>query len=188
MQIRRLVAPADAVVSLERAKQHLNIDTGHYDAKIGDLVAQATAWLDGERGVLGRCLMPQTWRGTIAAFPCYAIELPLPPTIDVLGIRYLDGGGIEQTVSDTAYRLVDGGWNAARVVPRQGVFWPLTACEPDAVRIEFRAGFAPSAPEIDPIRRAILMLVEAWFEPEGGGTPIPDPVSDLISNFRYAPL
>ena len=188
MLLSRLTAPVDQVVTLERAKQNMNVDSSYHDAKIGGLIAAATARLDGNRGLLGRCLMPQTWLGTMAGFPCYAIELPLPPTIDVLSIKYLGSGGIEQTLASDAYRLVAGGSGAAHIVPKQGISWPQTVCEPDAVRIEFRGGFAPSAPELEPVRVAILMMVEHWFEPDGVGMPIPDVVLDLVADLRFAPL
>ena len=188
MELSRVAAPTDQVVGLERAKQHLNVDSSHHDAKITGLIAAATARLDGDRGLLGRCLMPQTWLGTMAGFPCYAIELPLPPTLDVLSLKYLDGGGIEQTLSDAAYRLVAGGSGVTRIVPNHGRSWPQTACELDAVRITFRGGFAPSAPEVEPVRVAILMMVEHWYEPEGVGMPIPEAAMDLVSDLRLAPL
>ena len=161
-------APVDDVVSLERAKQHLNVDSSHHDQKIADLVAAATAWLDGEKGVLGRSLRPQRWQLNLSGFPCYAIALPLPPAVDVISVTYLDAAGTEQTLDADAYRLVGGGSGATYVIPKQDTIWPVTNCEPDAVRVLFDAGYAPSAPEIEPLRRAILMMVERWYDEEGG--------------------
>jgi uncharacterized phiE125 gp8 family phage protein len=187
MRLVRLTAPTDAVVDLARAKQHLNVDSGHHDAKITDLVAAATTWLDGDRGVLGRCLMPQRWAATLPCFACRAIELPLPPTIAVISIAYLDIAGAQRTLSADDYRHVGGGSDAAHIVLKSGRIWPQTACEPDAVRITFEAGYAPGSPEIEPLRRAILMMVERWYDSEGGDD-VPSAVEALISNFRLCPM
>lgn len=57
----RTVPPAETPVSLADAKVHLRVDHGDDDTYIGAIVAAATEHLDGWNGILGRCLVTQTW-------------------------------------------------------------------------------------------------------------------------------
>lgn len=58
----RLVGPTDDVVPLDDLKEHLRVSHDDEDLLIQGLADAATSWLDGWGGVLGRCIMPQTWR------------------------------------------------------------------------------------------------------------------------------
>lgn len=72
----KLVTPPTAdLASLADMKAYLRVDHDDEDALIGDLTAAAVAYLDGWGGVLGRCIMPQTW-----AFDAVAgdVESPMP--------------------------------------------------------------------------------------------------------------
>lgn len=57
----RVTPPDGPVVGLEALKDHLRVVGTHDDAKIESLEAAAVAHLDGWRGVLGRCILPQEW-------------------------------------------------------------------------------------------------------------------------------
>ncbi len=72
----KLVTPPTAdLVPLADMKAYLRVDHDDEDTLIGDLTAAAVAYLDGWGGVLGRCIMPQTW-----AFDAVAgdVESPMP--------------------------------------------------------------------------------------------------------------
>lgn len=53
--------PASSPVTLEEMKSHLRVDFPDDDADIDAQQLAAVAMLDGWGGVLGRCIMPQTW-------------------------------------------------------------------------------------------------------------------------------
>lgn len=59
--MKRLVAPTHPVVLLDDMKAHLRVLHDDEDLDIQALTDAATSWLDGWDGVLGRCIMPQTW-------------------------------------------------------------------------------------------------------------------------------
>ena len=60
----RVTPPTAEIVSLDDAKAHLRVDHDHEDALIQVYLDAATSWVDGFDGVLGRCVLEQTWRAT----------------------------------------------------------------------------------------------------------------------------
>ena len=62
-----ITAPSLPVVGLSDLKSHLRVDHSADDALILGLEAQAVAHLDGWTGILGRCIMPQTWAVDLTA-------------------------------------------------------------------------------------------------------------------------
>lgn len=74
-----ITAPATAAVSLAEMKAHLRVTGSAEDALITALVSAAIAHLDGWKGVLGRCIMSQTWSVTASDAGC--IVLPMPDVV-----------------------------------------------------------------------------------------------------------
>lgn len=83
MKITRITPPTQAVVSLPDMKAHLRVTHDDQDLLIQQLTDAAVAHLDGWRGVLGRCIMPQTWQAQFkdAGRHC----LPFPDITTVSG-------------------------------------------------------------------------------------------------------
>ena len=189
VRLHLLAGPTEPVITLDEAKLHCRVDGGDEDGRITALIAAATVWLDGRDGFLGRCLKPQSWQAIADRFPCRAVELPLPPTIAVEAIAYFDPAGTLQTLAASTYRVVEGGFRGATIVPRPDLSWPATACELDAVRITFRAGYE-AVPE--PLRQAMLLMIGDWYENRGnvvvGATvaPLPIAAETLLSAYRIA--
>lgn len=75
MTLTLITPPSSQVVTKEEMKQHLRIMDFDEDAVISGLIAAATAHLDGWRGILGRAIMPQTWRVDALAGD---VILPMP--------------------------------------------------------------------------------------------------------------
>ncbi|TPW28605.1 phage gp6-like head-tail connector protein [Martelella alba] len=88
-----VTAPADQPVTLDEAKAHLGVDFADDDGLIDAFIQAATAYLDGYRGVLGRCIMFQTWQ--IAAPDAGTVILPFP---DIIAARQ---DGTNLTVTET---------------------------------------------------------------------------------------
>ena len=78
MTPRLVTPPSLPVVSLSEMKAHLRVTALSEDALISSLVAAATAHFDGWKGVLGRCVMPQTW---VVFALAGDVTLPLPDVI-----------------------------------------------------------------------------------------------------------
>lgn len=81
-----LVAPPVTVpVLTDELKAHLRVSGADDDALIDALAAGVVGYLDGWRGVLGRAIMPQTWRIIVDG----AGELILPmPDVSVAVANY----------------------------------------------------------------------------------------------------
>ena len=185
MGYRLITAPAADPVTLAEAKAHLRVDHSDEDATINGLIKAATSYLDGRSGILGRCLVTQTWEETFDAFPTNAIELPLGPVASVTSVKYLDQAGAEQTLSAGVY-TVDTASLVARIVSDDA--WPATKATANAVTVRYVAGTA-SASIPGAIRHAILLLVGHWYEnrqpaAEGSAAELPFAVSALLSPFR----
>lgn len=159
--LTRLTPPAALPVSLLEAKAFLRVDGSDDDTLISSLIAAAVASLDGERGDLGRCLVSQTWRLDLDAFPRrMAIEIPLPPMIEVVSVAYTASDGAAVTMPTDDFTVVGAGsYGFARIAPTSGL-WPVGT----AVTVTFRAGFGEVAADVPAdLRGAILARVATAY-------------------------
>jgi uncharacterized phiE125 gp8 family phage protein len=179
MGYRLITPPAATPVTLAEAKAQLRVDHADEDGKIEALIAAATSYLDGRSGVLGRCLVTQTWEITLDAFPAEEIEIPLGPVQSVTSLTYVDTAGATQTVSASDYYL-DTTSPTAWVMPE--ITWPDTMEAANAVTVRFIAGTAVA--DVPPaIKHAALLLVSTWYD-DRAGTGMPPAVDALIAPFR----
>lgn len=157
------VAPADPIISLEDAKQHLRIDHTDDDAYITALIRAAETAVS-ER--LERTLGVTTWDYRIGSEDiCWGfdIRLPNPPLIEVLSVKYFDTDGAEQTYAPANYRAFGiGGRGGIRLTG--GASWPSLRYGPEAVTIRYKAGYA-DVPE--PIRQAVKLLIGQLYAQRG---------------------
>lgn len=173
MKIYRLTEP-ESFISLVEMKEHLNVDDSDHDTTITALTQAAIQYLDGDKGILGRALAPALYRAEMSGFPAGPLCIPLPPTISVDAIEYLDENGNLQTLATSEYRVTGlGSKDGATVVLDQvaGVVWPpvQVGSDPDTVRVTFRAGFetldSPSEAAVpEPLVTAIKLIVADWYD------------------------
>lgn len=185
MGYRLVTAPASLPVTVSEAKAHLRVDHSDEDALIEGLIRAAVSHLDGRTGVLGRCIVTQTWELILDAFPFDAIEIPLGPVASVTSISYVDVNGATQTVSAETY-YVDTSSLSAWIVPDD--FWPETMDTANAVTVRFVAGTA-AADVPAALKQAILLLIGSWYENRAAvnvgniTTTLPFTVDALIAPF-----
>lgn len=184
----RTVAPAADVVSLAEAKAHLRVEHTAEDSLITALIAAATQHLDGWSGVLGRCLVTQTWRQSFDGFPVAGVlRLPFPDVQSVV-VTYTDAAGDPQTVDSANYHLVNAVCGAF-VALASGAAWPSSATQPDAVGVTFVAGYGNAAAVPAPIKAAVLLHVGNLYEnrsavDDGALAPLPLAYDALIAPYR----
>ena len=153
--------PASSPISLTEAKSHLRVDHSDEDTHIQLLIDAATTYLDGWTGILGRCLVAQTWDLYLDEFPGGSIQIPLAPLISVSSVTYTDTNGATQTVDSDDYTVdtyTPPGW----VVPDSTFTWPSTLDAVNAVKVRFVAGYSGGVPAA--IKAAMLLMVADLYE------------------------
>lgn len=175
--------PTDDVVSLATAKAHLKVTDSDQDELIQLMIDAAVAQLDPSKGGwLGRALRPQTWEVRCDGFhgyysDCgyernfrmvYAIELPYPPLLTVDSVKYDDGNGVEQTLTEgTGFRVIGLGVNGkSYVAPVYNGSWPTSVrYDVESVRVRFTSGYELATVETMPaaIRQAVLLMVKHLY-------------------------
>lgn len=181
----RTTAPAATPVSLTEVKAHCRVDGTDSDTVLTALLNAAVDHLDGWSGILGRCLVTQTWRQDFASFGC--LRLPLGPVSSIDTITYFDDENAQQTLPDSIYTLRSDALGAfVDLKPDQA--WPSVYNRADAVSVTFIAGTA-AADVPAAIKAAIMLLVSHWNEHreaaiEGGVSELPMGVAALIAPYR----
>lgn len=185
---RRTVAPAATPISLAEAKANLRVDVTDEDSLITALIEAATANLDGWSGILGRCLVTQTWQQDFEELD-EVLRLPLPAAT-IASITYFDAANASQTLNAAWSRLYeDAGGSYVWTDPVQS--WPSTYDRPDAVTVTFTAGFGAAAAVPAPIRQALQLMVGNYYLNREATTALsldelPFGIRSLLINFRVA--
>lgn len=176
--------PTDLPITLEEAKLHLRVSHDEEDGLIENLIRAATQHVDGWTGVLGRAVMPQTWRQDFDGWSC--LRLLLNPVREIESVTYRDSDGNQQTLDPAVYTLrVDDGGAYVDLAPGQS--WPAVASSVDAVSVTYEAGY-DEAPA--PIRQAMLLLIGHWYDNRQAtivgtnATEVPLAVGALLSPYR----
>jgi uncharacterized phiE125 gp8 family phage protein len=194
MPLSRTAAPA-ALLSLAEIKAHVRVDHADDDTLLTALAAAAVGHLDGASGVLGRALVRQSWRLTRDAWPADGVvRLPLPPLHAVTAVRAMDAALSYQTLSAATYVVARGGDWGGTVRPAADTVWPDLPAHPEAVQIDFDAGWTTATEVPAPIRHAALLLTALWYEnrePVITGTivaSLPMTVDALLAPWRLMPV
>lgn len=158
-----VIAPAAAttLITLAQAKAHLREDSSDQDSVINALIGAAVSHLDGWTGILGRCLLTQTWRQDFDSFS-QCLRLPLAPVSAIASVKYDDTGGVEQTVSSNSYALLtDELGSYVRFVDTFA--FPSIEDQPASVRVAYAAGYADADAVPQAIKQGILLAIGHWY-------------------------
>lgn len=164
-----VTAPTIKPVTKAEAKAQLDVSYTNKDTQIDMLIAAATAHLDGWTGILGRCLCEQTWRQDFDRFN-RCLRIPLAPVIDIDSVKYDDEDGVEQTVAEENYELLND--DIGPYVKFADTYsFPAISDQRPAVRVTYLAGYpnegtSPNQTSTVPadIKHAILLMVRHWFD------------------------
>lgn len=181
MRIVRTAAPAHRPLSIDDARAYLRVDHYDEDASIDAMLDAAVSRLDGWSGILGRCMITQTWRVDLSRFPAGDVRLPFPD-IQSATVEYTDVAGSGQTF--TAWNLghdARGGYLRLQ----DGAEWPETSERPDAVRVTIVAGYGGADAVPAAIKLAIKMDIGAMHKTRDGSAANTMAYDALISPFRH---
>lgn len=168
-----------------QAKVDLKINVSDTDEDgILDLLIVAAREIIEER--TGRSFITQTRVIKLDYFPG-EIELSHGP-VQSSGIivTYQDAADATQTVSSSDY-WVDTHSPIARIIPKNS--WPSTLDRPNAITIQYVAGYGSNAVDVPyTLRKAIMFMVAHMYEHKSTVSPvqmyeIPENVNELISTF-----
>lgn len=184
---QRIVPPAELAVSPIEAGVHLNLDVSLPDdlARVTAYLRAAVSRLDGYDGVLGRCLVTQTWRVQADE---WRSEYCLPfPDVQSASVFYIDPDGVQQQVPTETHWIAETHTGALlQFESPLGIATRSSGGAP--VYIDVQAGYgAPLDVPFD-IRTAIMMLVGEFYENReglGDNSSIPHGVDVLLAPYRW---
>ncbi len=154
-----VTAPTSDPVSIDDAKTHMRVEDTEDDAYIGSLIKAATAFVDAD-GVLGRAMVTQTWAQHGYGWSG-RVALTMTPVQSLSAVKYYDVDNALQTATLSDFRLI-GTPKDSFVEPVSS--WPATFDRPDALRLEYVAGYGASSAVPVAVQHAMLMLIAHWYE------------------------
>lgn len=163
---RLVSAPADTPVSVSQAKAHIRVGHSEDDTLISALIAAAVSLLDGHAGILGRCIVTQTWEQDFSCWPGNnLLRLPFPDVDpDSVEITYRDASDIEQTLSADHYETFEDAISTV-IAFREAFTSPALCSDRRApVTVTFDAGFGAAADVPAAIKHAVLLSVADFYE------------------------
>lgn len=126
----------------------------------------------GER-VTRRAWMPQTRELVLDRFPCWQIELPWPPLIEVVSVEYIDTDGNPQTLGEDAYQVSAPFGPTCRkgvIAPAVDTIWPTASYQAlDPVTVTYRCGYVDGgSPETanvpEDLQQGALLLIGEMYK------------------------
>ena len=163
MALKLVTPPETEPVSLEQAKAQLRVTDSDQDSLIGGKVRAAREFVETQTQ---RALLEQTWRLSLDRFPWDGvILLPRPPLLEVVSVKYVDALGVLQTLTEDVNYTVDADSEPARLVPAYELAWPESRDVPNAVLVEFTAGYG-SDPDAVPgeLVEAMLLWIQHLYD------------------------
>ena len=122
-------------------------------------------------------------------FPSGDLSLPRPPLQSIVKLEYIADDGSTQLLDASQYQL-DLVGIPGRVLPAYGCVWPVARAVPNAVHVQFTAGFGNNPKDVpEPLRQAIKVLAGTMYEHrelsvDSLQNEIPFVFKNLISRYR----
>lgn len=150
----------DPLLTLDEAKDHLEIAHSDKDSFITSLVAAASMMIDGYDGIVGKAIGEQTVTYSLRTIKNGKTDIPIVPVRSLESVTYYDEANAEQTINVNQFVLV-ANEDFAYIEPVAGFAFPALFDRADAITFTFLCGFA-EVPE--PIKHAARLMVGHWFE------------------------
>ncbi len=154
-------APAKDALSDAEVISHLRVGPDCLDAE-ADLRGKVKAAISDVENATSRQLVTATWQLVLCEFPPDdRIILPRPPLLTVDSITYYDSSNALQTLGVSLYTVLAPAGERAlpgAIVLASGQGWPATYVRPDAVTIEFKAGYGAEPATVPAFLRAMALL------------------------------
>lgn len=184
----RVNAPEMLPVSLEEVKKALRVDSADDNEMLESLIQSAVDHYEGWTGVLGICLVEQTWRQTFDRYE-QCLRLPLGPVINVDAVTTRSAAGGDTPVPPASYTTETDAAGRSSLRFIDGFSMPNDAAARSAISIEYRAGWPIVEGKLTvpaDIRTAIIARVQIGYEQTAtdAGKTIATMESALITKWR----
>jgi hypothetical protein len=170
-------------ITLAEAKLQLRLEIPDDDALVARLIDSARL---RAQALLRQTLLTTTYDFFMDEFPAAAISyynrwnrlmgpnpqwlpygqaiirIPAPPLVSVASIKCVDPVGNWVTLDPSIYIVATG--NSSRIANVPGCIWPVIRWQPDAVVIQFTAGYATAAQVPESVKSACALMVASWYE------------------------
>lgn len=160
-----VTAPSQPVVPLQDMLDHLRVDHDDDDLRIMGIERAAVAHHDGWRGVLGRCIMPQTWRQDFDRWG--KLRIAMPDASD-FAVSYRDADGEWQPIEDFEDDI-DGA----------GPYIEIENGPSGLIRVQYQC--ALPAEQLPAIQMAVKLYADTLYD----GKDLPPAYHAIISALRW---
>lgn len=181
------ITPPAPLLTLSNFKGNARIEHWEEDPDLIPMLEAAVEHLDGWEGVLGRCLVMQTWRQD---FAFWARRMPFPfPNVSSATVTYRDTAGDAQEVGSSAFEIEETS-RFSYLRFRDAFQAPSLYCDADyPISVEFDAGFGAPRDVPERLKRAALMLATHFEANRGVAAPVamqtvPHAFESLIQPFK----
>ena len=114
----------------------------------------------------------------------WALQLPMPPLIEVQEIRYTDSGGASYILDPLGYRVSTG--TPGQILPAWGSIWPLVQPGLSMVSVDFTAGYGADASFVPAnVVTAMAFLTAHYYTNRTDNIEVPPAVMSLLSGSMW---
>ena len=154
-----VTGPSVKPIDLAMVKRHLNIVFPDHDTLLDQMIDAAISNMDAANGLLGRCLINQTWKTYHGR---WRTRMGSPFTdVSAVTVKYYDDDEVLQTL-DAANYIVYSDYIMFRSTFTAPV---LDDDRDDPIQIDWTCGFGDKAIYVPPdLSRAMLTLIAHWYE------------------------
>jgi uncharacterized phiE125 gp8 family phage protein len=169
--------PLTATEVAEYVKAYTGEDT-HLESLIDQAVEEVSRYT-------GRAVLPATYRLYLTDWPrglpefasyprnvkgayIHTLELPRCPVTSISSVKYYPADSETLTTLPSTQYIGVTAYEPGMVYLREGNDWPVLSERPDAVQVEFVAGYSNSASLPRTMRQALLLLCRYYY---AGGSP-----------------
>ena len=158
-----ITAPTIEPVTVAELRSQLRITSTAQDTMLEVLIKAARANVED---YLRYALTNQTWELYLDAFPLSGkyIWIQKSPVTDIVSLTYTSTAGVATTLTENTDFVADYHSMPCRLFEAYSKTWPTARAIPNAVVIQFKAGYATAAAVPDVIRQAIMMQAATMYE------------------------
>ena len=173
----QITPPATQPVSVDLLKQHARILFDEDDQLLDGYLDAAVSHLDGYSGVLGRCLINQSWRQDFEHWSCQ-FRLPFPDVSEA-SVSYRSGASLDIAPADYEV-LEDATGSFLRFGP--AFTGPRHDDVGRPISVTFTAGYGAENDVPWKLRVAIMRLATHWYD--NPADSLPRDFTASIAQFR----